>query len=70
MMTSSLCFFESVNKTCQQQPTELKLGSFIVHSKVHKTFKFENHVTRNDVIMTSLPKQWENTDLRETEQII
>ena len=24
-MTSSLCFYESVYKTCQQQPTELKL---------------------------------------------
>ena len=27
-------------------------------------------MTRNDVIMTSLPKQWENADLRETKQII
>ena len=27
-------------------------------------------MTRNDVIMTSLPKQWKNADLRETKQII
>ena len=42
----------------------------IVHSELHKICKFENHVTRNDVIMTSLPKQWKNADLRETKQII
>ena len=69
-MTSSLCFSESVYKTCQRRPTELKLGKLIVHSKFHKICKFENHVTRNDVIMTSLPKQWKNADLRETKQII
>ena len=69
-MTSSLCFYESVYKTCQQQPTELKLGKLIVHSKFHKIRKFENHVTRNNVIMTSLPKTMENADLRETKQII
>ena len=56
MMTSSLCFTESVYKTCQRQSTELKLGKLIVHSKFHKIRKFENHVTRNDVIMTSLSK--------------
>ena len=55
-MTSSLCFSESVYKTCQKQPTELKLGKLIVHSKFHKIYKFENHVTRNDIIMMSLPK--------------
>ena len=27
-------------------------------------------MTRNDAIMTSLPKQWKNADLRETKQII
>ena len=27
-------------------------------------------MTRNDVIMTSLPKQWKNADLRETKQLI
>ena len=55
-MTSSLCFSESVYETCQRQPTELKLVKLIVHSKFHKICKFENHVTRNDVIITSLPK--------------
>ena len=69
-MTSSLCFYESVYKTCQRQLTELNLGERIVHSTFHKICKFENHVTRNDVIMTSLLKQWKNADLRETKQII
>ena len=55
-MTSSLCFPESVYETCQRQSTELKLGKLIVHAKFHKICKFENHVTRNEVIMTSLPK--------------
>ena len=59
MLTTSLCFSESVYKTCQRQPTELKLGKMVAHSKFHKICKFENHVTRNDVIMTSLPKTME-----------
>ena len=59
MMTSSLSFSECVYKTCQRQPTELKLGKLIVHSKFHKICNFENPVTINDVIMASLPKeQW------------
>ena len=74
MMTSSLRFSESVYKTCQRQSTELKLGKLIIHSNLHKITKFENHVTRNDVIMTSLPKtmekQWGNADLRISKQII
>ena len=73
MMMSSLCFSESVYKTCQIQPAELKLGKLIVHSMFDKICKFENHVTRNDVIITSLSKQWKrwvNADLRETKQII
>ena len=70
MMTSSFCFYESVYKTCLRQPTELKLSKLIVHSKFHKICEFENHVTRNDVIMTSLPKTMENADLREAKQII
>ena len=65
MMMSSLCFSESVHKTCQRQPTELKLSKLIV-----KICKFENHVTRKDITMMSLPKTMENTDLRETKQII
>ena len=32
----------------------------IVHLKFYKICKFENHVTRNDVIMKSLPKTMEN----------
>ena len=70
MMTSSLCFYESVCKTCQQQPTELKLGKFIVHSEFPKIGKLENHVTRNDVIMTSLPKTMEKCGPPQTKQII
>ena len=73
MMTSSLCFSEFGYKTCHKQPTELKLGKLIVHLKFPKIRKFENHVTRNDVIITSLPKtmeKWRNADLPETEQII
>ena len=67
MITSSLCFFnESVYKTCQRKPTELKFGTLIVQSKFHKIRKFENHVTRNDIIMTSLPKTMENAYLRKT----
>ena len=38
--------------------------------KVPQNMQIENHVTRNDVIMTSLPKQWKNADLRETKHII
>ena len=32
--------------------------------------QFENHVTRNDVIIMSLPKTMENADVRETSQIM
>ena len=32
--------------------------------------QIENHVIRNDVIMMSLPKQWENADVQETSYII
>ena len=69
-MMTSLCFSESVYKTCQRQSAELKLGKLIAHLQFHKICKFENHVTRNDVIMTSLPKTMENADLRETKQIV
>ena len=48
----------------------MKLSKLIAHAKFHKICKFENHVTINDVIMTSLPKQWKNADLCETKQII
>ena len=45
-----IIFSQPVYKTCQRQPTALKLGRLIVYSKFHKICKFENHVTRNDVI--------------------
>ena len=74
MMMSSLCFSESVYRTCQRQPTELKLGELIVHLMFHKICKFETQVKGNQVIRTLLPKtiekQWGNVDLRETKQII
>ena len=51
--------------------TIYSIESFQADSKVHKICKFENHVTRNDVIMMSLPKrQWNNAGVRETSQII
>ena len=65
-----IVFSESVYKTCQRQPTELKLGRLIVHSKFHKICKFENHVTRNDIIMTSLPKTMEKCGPPWNQQII
>ena len=70
MMTPSLFFSQSVYKTCQRQPTALKLDRLIVYSKFHKICKFENHVTRNDVITKNNGKQWENADLRRTKQNI
>ena len=54
------CFSQSVCKTCQRQPTALKLSRLIVYPKFHKICQFENHVTRNDFIMMSLPKTMEN----------
>ena len=65
-----IVFSQSVYKTCQRQPTALKLGRLVVYPKFHKICKFENHVTRNDVITESNGKQWENTDLRRTKQNI
>ena len=59
-LTSSLCFSQSVYKTCQTQCTELKVCRLIVYSKLHKICKFENYLTRNEVIMMSLPKAMEN----------
>ena len=38
--------------------------------KFQKICKFEDHVTRNDVIMMSLPKTVKNADVRESSQII
>ena len=67
-------FSQSVYKTCQKQSTVLKLCRLIVYSNFHKICKFGNHVTRNDVIIMSLPKtiekQWEKAELRRTKQDI
>ena len=49
-----------VHKTCQRHPTTLKVCWLIVCSKFYKICKFENHVTRNNVIMMSLPETMEN----------
>ena len=59
-LTSSLCFSQSVYKTCQTQRTELKVCRLLIYSKLHKICKFENYLTRNEVIMMSLPKALEN----------
>ena len=53
MMKSSLCFSESVYKTCQKQPTALKLCRLIVYSKFYKICKFENHVKNNGITTKS-----------------
>ena len=46
----------------------------LVNSKFHKICQFENHVTRNDVIMMALPKtmekQLENADFCRTKRNI
>ena len=49
-------FFKFVYKTCEKELTVLKPCRLIVHLKFYKICKFVNHVTRNDVIMTSLLK--------------
>ena len=38
----------------------IETWQLIVHLKIHETCRFESHVTRNDVIMMSLPKTMEN----------
>ena len=47
--------------------TALKLGRLIVYSKFHKICKFENHVTRNDIITKH---NGENADLCRSKQNI
>ena len=51
-MTSSLCF---CNPSVKLDPDNLHQG-MIAFGKFYKLSKFEDHVTRNDVIMMSLPK--------------
>ena len=53
-----------------RHPKELKLTGLIAYIMFYKICKFERSTITNDVIMTSLPKQWQNSDLRETKQII
>ena len=69
MMTPPLFLSESVHKTCQRQPTALKLFRLIFH----KICKFENHVIWNDIIMMSLlktmEKQWEMQTSAEPNEI-
>ena len=38
--------------------------------KFHKTYKFEDHVTGNDIITMSLPKTMKNAEIIETSLII
>ena len=59
-MTPSLCFSQSVYKTCPK--TTYRIKTLLADSllKFHKICEFENHVTRNDVIMMSLPKTMED----------
>ena len=40
------------------------------HARELKLIELIASIITNDVIMTSLPKQWQNLDLRETRQII
>ena len=68
MTTSSLRFANPSVKP--RQSTTLKFCRLIAYSKFHRISKFANHVTRNDVIMMSLLKQWENADLSETSHIM
>ena len=48
----------------------MKLCRLIALGKFYRLCKFEDHVTRHEVIMMSLPKTMENADFRETSQII
>ena len=65
-----IVFLSFLCKTRPRQFTLLKLFRLIALDKVHQICKFEDHVTRNDVIMMSLPKTMKNLDVRETSQIV
>ena len=47
----------------------MKFCRLIAFDKIQKICKFEIHVTRNGVIMMSLPKTMENADVREISQV-
>ena len=64
MFSTPFCKIRSRN------PGELKLSGLIAYIMFYKIWQFENLTITNDVIMTSLQKQWQNSDLRETKQII
>ena len=54
-----IVFSQSVHKTCQKEPTALKLCRLIVSPKFPKICKFENHVTdeewrHNDVVTKTM----------------
>ena len=57
-------------KIRSKHPRELKLTGLIAYIMFYEICKFESSSIINDVIVTKLPKQWQNSDLRETEQII
>ena len=48
--------YKQVFKKTYRQPAELKLCRLIVYSMFHKTGKFQNHMTRNNVIIMLLAK--------------
>ena len=58
-MTSSLCFCNPSVKFDPDNLQPLKVCKLIAYGMLHKICRFENHVTRNDVIMMSLPKTME-----------
>ena len=57
-------------KIRSRHPRELKLTGLIALFMFYKICKFRSSTITNDVIMTSLPKPWQNSDLRKTKQII
>ena len=62
--------FHPLCKTRFRHPRELKLTVLIASVMFYKICKFECSAITNDVIMTSLPKQWQNADLLEIKQTI
>ena len=58
-------FSISICKIRSRHPRELKLTGLIACNMFYKI-----STITNDVIMMSLSKQWQNSDLRETKQII
>ena len=65
-----LVFSTPLCKIRSRHSRELKLTELIAYNMFYKIGKFESSTITKDVIMTSLPKQWQNLDLRETKQIV